>query len=190
VSSASPLDAAVLIGEWLDARSVPYVIIGGLAVQHWGEPRTTRDVDLTVQIPPNELEPFAREVIETFPARVDDAVSFAVQSRVLLVSTPAGVPIDLSFGLPGYEEQVMARAVEVSWLDRPPVRVISAEDLIVHKLVAGRPRDIEDVRGILARRFDSLRLEVIRTWLETLGALLPERDLAAVFELLVGEGAR
>jgi hypothetical protein len=44
------------------------------------------------------------------------------------------------------------------------VRYASLEDLIIHKLVAGRPRDIEDVRSILVRNADYDR-EYVQRWL-------------------------
>ena len=40
--------AAKEVFDWLDSQSVDGCFIGGLAVQRWGEPRLTRDVDLTV----------------------------------------------------------------------------------------------------------------------------------------------
>jgi len=41
--------------RFLDRRRVPACVIGGLAVQQWGEPRTTQDVGLTI------LAPFGEE---------------------------------------------------------------------------------------------------------------------------------
>ena len=43
------------------------------------------------------------------------------------------------------------------------VRFASVEDLLVHKLVAGRPRDVEDVRGILLRQ-PGADLDYVRRW--------------------------
>jgi hypothetical protein len=43
-----PLEAAWEIHRFLTEHDIPYVIIGGLAVQHWGDPRFTRDVNVTI----------------------------------------------------------------------------------------------------------------------------------------------
>ena len=37
----SIFETAAEVADFLDERGVPYAIIGGLAVQHWGEPRAT-----------------------------------------------------------------------------------------------------------------------------------------------------
>lgn len=38
----NPLQAAAEVAEFLEEQRVAYVILGGLAVQYWGEPRATR----------------------------------------------------------------------------------------------------------------------------------------------------
>lgn len=50
----NPLRAASEIGHFLEERGIPYLIIGGLALQYWGEPRLTRDVDLTILVDPDQ----------------------------------------------------------------------------------------------------------------------------------------
>lgn len=41
-------------------------------------------------------------------------------------------------GLPGYEDEVMRRAVEFELEPGKAIQVRSAEDLIIHKAIAGR----------------------------------------------------
>ncbi len=77
--------AAWEIHTFLLKVGIPYAIIGGLAVQWWGEPRLTRDVDLTVIAPLDELERFIEQVTTYFMPRIDDAVTFARRNRVILV---------------------------------------------------------------------------------------------------------
>jgi len=76
-------------------------------------------------------------------------VNFARRHRVLLVRASNGVPLDISLGLPGYEEEVMTRAVNWELEPAKVVRLCSAEDLIIHKAVAGRPQDVRDVEGVV-----------------------------------------
>jgi len=47
-------EAAWELHQFLTGRGIPYAIIGGIAVQFWGEPRLTRDVDLTIAAPLDE----------------------------------------------------------------------------------------------------------------------------------------
>lgn len=178
----SPIEAVLEVTAFLEAVGVPYVIIGGLAVQHWGDPRFTRDIDITVMVPAETLEDFFQKALERFVPRLPDAVDFARSSRVLLLMTDRGIPIDLTLGIPGYEDEVMRRAVAADWLGSRPVPVIGCEDLIIHKCVAGRPRDWEDVRGILERQRGRVDLGYIRAWLREFAALVPERDVVRRFE--------
>ncbi len=71
------------------------------------------------------------------------------------------------------------RRVEMVGLDVP---VISPEDLIVSKVLAGRPKDLEDLRGILRERRESLDLEQIRETIGLLEQALGQSDLLPVFE--------
>lgn len=176
----SPVSAAVEVARFLDELRIPYVIIGGLAVQFWGEPRATGDVDMTVLVPGGGEEEFLQQCVQRFSPRLSDAVAFALRHRVLLIMATNGCPVDIALGLPGYEAEVMKRA-RTTVLEGYPVRVIAPEDLIIHKCVAGRPRDIEDVRTILMRH-DRLDLSYIRRWLNEFTRVLPERDPRGAFE--------
>jgi predicted nucleotidyltransferase len=176
------LEAAAEIAAFLEERSIDYVILGGLAVQHWGEPRATHDIDVTIMVPQERLEQFAQEILQRFRPRLPDALDFALRHRVLLVESASGVPIDIALGIPGYEEEVMRRAVRVNLPTGVLLRVISVEDLIIHKCVAGRVRDQEDIERILIRQRLQLDLEYIRRWLEDFAPLVSTHDVRAVFE--------
>jgi hypothetical protein len=51
--------------------------IGGIAVQRWGEPRVTRDVDLTVLAGFGSEDSFTVPLLAAYPARIEDAAEFA-----------------------------------------------------------------------------------------------------------------
>lgn len=160
----------------------PYAIIGGTAVQIWGEPRFTYDLDLTVL---TSLETYAEaiaQLLSRLQPRIVDALAFARRNRVLLVQTSSGYPVDISFGLPGYEEQVIARSVEVEVAPGKKVLFCSAEDLIIHKTIAGRGKDVLDIQQIIARRHQSLDLAYIREWIGIFATLLETDDVIIRFE--------
>ncbi len=179
------MDLLQALGEvvaFLEEERVPYVLIGGLAVQHWGEPRTTRDIGITVLMDEANLDRFLERALTRFRARLPDAVAFAREHRIVLLATRSGVPVDISLGIPGYEEEVMQQAMTVDLPGVGPVRLISAEDLIIHKMVAGRPRDVEDVERILIRQRLKVDLAYIRGWLAEFAPLVDGHDPQAAFE--------
>ena len=175
-------EAAWEVHTFLTARGVPYVIIGGLAVQHWGEPRFTLDVDVTVAAPLDDPDALVRAIVKHFPSRIEDPVAFARQARIVLVRASNGCPVDISLALPGYEEEVMRRAVDYELEPGKVVRLASAEDLIIHKAVAGRPQDLRDIEGIVYRQRDALDADYIRRWLHEFATALKAPDLLDRFE--------
>ncbi len=76
----------------------------------------------------------------------------------------------------------MRRAVTVDFPGVGPARLISAEDLIIHKMVASRPRDLEDVERILVRQCLKVDLAYIRQWLAEFAPLIDGHDPLAAFE--------
>jgi hypothetical protein len=96
---------------------------------------------------------------------VANPVAFARQSRMILIRASNHCDVDIALGLPGYEDEVMRRAVDYDLETGKAVRICSAEDLIIHKCVSGRPQDISDVNGIIMRQNKRLDVAHIRKWL-------------------------
>jgi len=48
-------DALVKLSSWLTENEIRHMVIGGFAVTVWGEPRFTRDLDVTVSVPPPQI---------------------------------------------------------------------------------------------------------------------------------------
>ena len=122
-----------------------------------------------------------------FPSRIDNAVAFALEHRVLPVGVPGGSEADLSLGLPGYEEDVVARAVSYNLRGGRQVRMCTAEDLLVHKALAGRPQDLMDIEGIVARQGKALNVVYVRRWLDELARVAEDPEVAARFERVWSE---
>lgn len=174
--------AAAELHLFFQQLGVSYAIIGGVAVQIWGEPRLTQDVDLTVAAPLDEPAVFIQQVLDRFPARLEGALEFARRNRVILITATNGCPVDVSLGLPGYEDEVMRRAVDVELEPGNAVKMCSAEDLIIHKAIAGRPQDVRDIEGVIYRQKLALDADYIRQWLQAFSDLLENPDIMARFE--------
>ncbi len=174
--------AALEAHQFFSERGTPYVIIGGMAVQYWGEPRFTQDVDLTVSAPMDGLAGFIQAILDRFEPRIEDALEFARRNRVVLVSASNGYPLDISLGLPGYESDMMERAFEYKLETGIFVRLCSAEDLIIHKAVAGRAQDLRDIEGIVYRQGDKLDTNYLRHWLAEFTQATGDQEIMERFE--------
>ncbi|MBI4503228.1 MAG: nucleotidyl transferase AbiEii/AbiGii toxin family protein [Gemmatimonadetes bacterium] len=143
---------AQALQRFLLERGWPFCFIGGVALQHWGEPRVTRDLDLTVFTGFGGEAPVVDGLLAHYAGRRRDAREFALRHRVLLFSTPAGIAVDLALGALPFEADMIARAAEVEFEPGVALRICSAEDLLVLKAFADRLQDRADVAGIARRR--------------------------------------
>ena len=175
----NPLFAAALgLQRFFEARGWRFCFIGGLAVQRWGEPRLTLDVDCTLLTGFGQEERYVDELLAAFVGRVDHPRAFALAHRVLLMYGPARVPIDIALGAMPFEERCIGRASPFDIGDRESLTMCSAEDLVVFKAFAGRDRDWLDIEGIVLRQRDALDPDLIWRELMPLLALKGETDAA------------
>jgi predicted nucleotidyltransferase len=150
----------------LEERGISYMIIGGQAVLVYGVPRLTQDVDVTLGVGPERLS----EILDLVKAQgwrvlVQEPEEFVRRTMVLPCSdSQTLMRIDLMFSNSEFERQALQR-VRCVPIGNAQVRFASLEDLVIHKIIAGRPRDLEDVRGILLKN-PTFQVEYIRKWLQ------------------------
>jgi hypothetical protein len=99
-----------------ESRHWKFCFIGGLAVQHWGEPRLTRDVDVSILTGFGVEDEFISTILGSYKPRLDTANEFARQYRVLLVQTSSGIDFDISLAALPFEEEMIRRSVSVEYL--------------------------------------------------------------------------
>ena len=170
----NPIFAAGLEVERIcRAAELRFCFIGGLAVQRWGQPRMTADVDLTVITGFGDEEPYVDALLAALRGRIPDARAFALRHRTILAVASNGVHADISLGAMPFEERAVERASAFAIGEGQSMTTCSAEDLIVHKAFAARDKDWLDIRGIVDRQGASLDRDQI--WYE-LAPLLELRD--------------
>lgn len=141
------------------------MVIGGQAVLLYGEPRLTRDIDVTVGIGTDECDRLAEAASSAGLVPIPpDPFAFARSTMVFPCSDAAsGIRVDFILSSLDYERGAISRARTVR-VGRTRVNFASPEDLVVHKMVAGRPRDLEDVHSILLKN-PGLDSTFIARWL-------------------------
>ncbi|MGH2601274.1 MAG: nucleotidyl transferase AbiEii/AbiGii toxin family protein [Gemmatimonadales bacterium] len=174
---------AQALQRFLADRGWPFCFIGGVALQHWGEPRVTRDLDLTVFTGFGGEAPVVDGLLAHYRGRRPDAREFALRHRVVLISTPAGIAVDVALGALPFEAEMIARATEVEFEPGVALRICSAEDLFVLKAFADRLQDRADVAGIVQRRGRALDWDAI---LARLAPLAETKGDAGILERVRG----
>lgn len=160
----------------LEAHRIPFMLIGGQAVLLHGEPRLTQDIDVTLGIGPDR----ASELLDVAEAAglvplPGDPDGFVSETFVLPCEEPeSGLRVDFIFSTTPYEAQAIDRAVEVDVRDAS-VPFAAVEDLLIHKLFAGRPRDLEDAAGVVRRKGEEIDWDYVRRWAEEF-ATVPGRE--------------
>jgi hypothetical protein len=142
---------AVELQNFCDARGWRSCLIGGIAVQRWGEPRATLDVDVVLLAGFGNEKQYIDTLLLAYSGRIADAAGFARKNRVLLLKSTSGVGIDVSLAALPFEEEMVDRATAFSVQPGLSLRTCSAEDLLVLKLFALRPIDIRDAESVVLR---------------------------------------
>jgi hypothetical protein len=160
--------AAAELQSVCEAEGWRFCLIGGLAVQRWGEPRETVDVDLTLLTGFHDEARFVSILTARFEPRIDDAADFARVNRVLLLRAASGVGLDIALGGLPFEESAVNRSSLFTFPPDVPLRTCSAEDLLVLKAFADRPKDWIDVEGIVIRQSGRIDWPYVRSQLAPL----------------------
>ena len=175
----NPIFAAALeIQDFCRRKKWRFCFIGAIAVQRWGEPRLTQDVDLTVLTGFGSEETYVDQLLENFESRIAEGKAFALRNRVLLLQSTAGIPIDLAMGAMPFEERAVERASAFPVEANMSLTTCGAEDLIVFKAFADRDKDWLDIAGIVLRQKGKLDEELIWSELNPLVELKQEAGIS------------
>jgi hypothetical protein len=160
--------AAAALETLLIEQGWRYCFIGGIALQRWGQPRLTNDVDLTLLTGFGSEAVYVDVLLKHWNTRIPDGRDFALKHRVLLLRSQEGIPINVALGGIAFEEQIVSRATRYEFLPGVSLLTCSAEDLIVLKAVADRPRDWGDMETVITRRQAHLGWDYVFEQLEPL----------------------
>ena len=191
-SSPSPVaDVLADLRRAFGALGVRWFLFGAQAAILHGVARLTADVDVTVEPGSRSNTALVAALVEAgFELRVADAGGFVEATRVLPLSHPrTRMPVDVVLAGPGLEELFMSRAQERVIAD-VRVPVACAEDLVTMKVLAGRPKDLEDALAMMRAQGATLDLELTRSTLSLLEKALDRRDLIPELERLERQARR
>ena len=108
-----------------------FCFIGGIVLQRWGEPRFTRDIDLTLLCPFGDESYIAAALEPLLVSRIASPREFAAETRIYLGQLSNGTPVDIALGGLPFEERAVGRATRYAFSDDIALLTCSAEDLVV-----------------------------------------------------------
>lgn len=191
-SARSPL-AEVLadLARAFGAIGVRWYLFGAQAAILYGAARLSADVDVTVALGDRTIGDLITALDAAgFEGRIGEPAAFAESNRVLPVAhRPTRMPADVVLAGPGLEERFLARA-EARTIEDVTVPVASAPDLVVMKVLAGRPQDLDDAIAVLHVQGEALDVGLARATLRDLERALDRGDLVPTFDRALAAALR
>jgi hypothetical protein len=135
----------------LRAAGVRAAVIGGCARNAWAEVRPTKDVDFVVEVSEGKYPDLVKS-LASIGFRRASAVGGApgVVPDLELFRDASGRRIDLLYAHTDFERSALTRAEVREPYAGVSLPVCSPEDLVVYKLLAGRPQDLLDIQAMMA----------------------------------------
>jgi hypothetical protein len=155
----------------LEATRTPMAVMGGIALASWKYVRATRDVDLLVGLDGKTVEDLLTQLRATGirPRRQPPVTGLGRSRLIQCIYEPPGSFLDLQVDLLlaecPYQIQALARRVPAQLAGLAmPVFVLACEDLILHKLLAGRIIDRVDCSSLIRLQRNNLDWLYLRNW--------------------------
>ena len=169
----TPEELLAKIAEILGELEIPYAITGGFGVSVWGNPRSTNDIDVIVEMAEKNVKPLVNKItalnknIYADEDMVRDALSH--KSEFNFIDPDMGFKIDF-FVLSdnAYNKLKIKRAILREVFGITKAYFVSPEDLILSKLLWSKEnysqKQLEDVKTVLRNRKIKLDMKYLKNW--------------------------
>jgi hypothetical protein len=160
---------------------IPSIVIGGMAVAAWGEPRLTRDVDLKVLLSRQEADRLIEILSISYQPLVKNPRETLRKQALIFIQDSLGTRLDLLLADTPYDVTAIQRGRDVEMQPGIKLHLCSPEDLIIYKLISTRLRDHEDARSVIRRQGDSLDDDYVINWLRQFEQALDDSTLISEY---------
>ncbi|MGY5874966.1 MAG: nucleotidyltransferase [Candidatus Thorarchaeota archaeon] len=159
-----------IVCDYLNQKKVEYVIVEGVAVMYYGVPRTTVDIDFLIKMDTAGIHQFV-EILQSndFDINEKDFVdAFESDSHCAVFDNQSLIRLDIQGIISEFDELTLNRAVVVAHLGID-MKLATAEDTIVNKVLFESEQDIRDALGIYVRHSDNLDYDYILSTCKVMG---------------------
>ncbi|HZZ42318.1 MAG TPA: hypothetical protein VFE58_05230 [Tepidisphaeraceae bacterium] len=169
-----------------DKNAIPYMTVGSFSTNVYGKPRSTKDADFVLQLGNSSISALTADIGPDF--QLDPQMSFETitsTTRYRLHHRESNFLIELFLLSSDPHDQERFRRRVSGQIGGQQVFVPTPEDVVITKLrwskQGQRPKDVEDVRGVLQLQHNTLDLPYIHHWTSLHGTLsLFEQLMAAI----------
>lgn len=143
-----PSEKLVALRDALEHHQIPYAFGGAIALFYYRDPRSTTDIDINIFLPPTRQSEVVAVLETLYPldaAQVKTAVEATGQARSAWDATY----VDLFFADTEFHVAMSRRIRRQPFLDTE-INVLSAEDLLVCKVLFDRPKDWLDIQAVVS----------------------------------------
>jgi len=163
--------------EQLLKEGITSIVIGGVAVAAWGEPRVTRDVDLKIQLTRQDADRLLKLLYTNFTMLLPDPNEALRKQGMIFIQDSYGTRLDLLLADTPYDVCALQRGEQFEIQPGMVIQICSPEDLIIYKLISTRLRDYEDAESVIRRQGKTLDDEYILQWLKEFEKALDDSTL-------------
>lgn len=176
--------SAAHLQEFLQGHSIDSMVIGGIAVALYGEPRLTQDVDVKVLLE-REKASYLIELLKPKWNFLTPKPKETLQRLgFVFLKDTQGLRLDVLLAETPYDQEAIKRSKLIKINPKTSIKVCSPEDLILYKMISTRAKDREDVKGIYLKQKDLLDSQYILKSLKEFEQALDDSTLVEEFKIL------
>lgn len=160
--------------ERLNQVGVPYMLVGSMASNYWGIPRSTHDLDFVVALQPTSVDSLAAAFGNGFFIQIESIRrAFAPPHQFNAIDEQSALKVDFWLLTQNvFERMAFERRRRVE-LFGVAASIMSAEDVILHKFywhsISPSDRQLLDAAGVYAVQRENLDRDYLQTWAAHLG---------------------
>ncbi len=173
----NPFQSIQAIQTLLHNNGILTIVIGGIAVSVWGEPRLTRDIDMKIHANRGDTDRLLDLLSSDYTSLLTDPRQALRKQAMLFLQDRSGTRLDLLLADTPYDVIAIQRGRQVEVQPGLSLRMCTPEDLILYKLISTRQRDYDDVRGVIRRQDNNLDDAYILDWLRQFEQALDDSTL-------------
>jgi hypothetical protein len=169
------VEALVPFLQTLDRLHISYYVGGSVASSYYGSWRRTQDVDVILDVRPDQIHTLAKLLAQDYLIDADAWIDSLRHGQPFnIFYQPTFTKIDVMPLQTAHRKEEEQRAQPRQLLaGAPPIRLSSAEDTILAKLrwylaMGSSQRQWADILGVIARQQQYLDLGYLRAWADTL----------------------